>query len=190
MQRVAFVLGVGLIPLILSGCAAPTGSAELSVPVAGSVSMIPKSEISQREDGEVCVGSLESGRTLDGSQVVLRDATGSVVGISILEGYSGELPEESQMLLGQGIYRSSDGLCHWEFSIDNVESDTKFFEVEVAGLEGKGLVFRSEEALSEGINLFLGGESIEQETERLEREAELTRQITCAINPDSYLCDD
>ncbi len=190
MKSKGYAVLAGIVLLILSGCEVPRFSQDSSSVVTGSVSMVPKSEAAQPEDGGVCVGSLDSGSTLNGSKVVLRDATGAVIGVSLLEGYSGELSEESQILLGQGIYRSADGLCHWDFSIENVDSDTQFFEVEVVGVEAEGLVFRRDEVLLEGLTVFLGGESIEQATDRLEAEAELTREITCAINPDSILCPD
>lgn len=192
MRRKAFIFLLGFLPLVSTGCTGAI-SAEEELPllsVTGSVSMVPTFEGAQEEDGEACVGSLDSGRTLDGSKVVLRDATGAVVGLSSLEGYSGEVTEETEGLLGQGIYRSADGLCHWDFTIEDVDSATQFLQVEVVGVPAEGLVYDRQELQTEEVSVFLGGESIEQETARLEGEAELLKAIRCAGNPDGFGCDD
>lgn len=79
-----------------------------------------------------------------GMPVTLRDSSGSVVSLSQTEG--GVLAEGYEATVENPNYKAKD-LCIFKFTFDDVESDDKFYSVEV---DSHGAVNVSREALETG----------------------------------------
>lgn len=127
MVGLAIGLAVGLLVFLLvdKGFTA-TGTLTLSSPDGNGIS-----------GGASCVGTGGFNDIREGTQVVIRDETGTTVGVGQLEAASASLSTR----------------CTFAFTVDGVPTGADFYEVEISH---RGGITFSQEELERGVSLTLG----------------------------------
>lgn len=126
MNKAKIIAGISAGALFLSGCAGIGGGQSQVIDVKGKVQA--KSFLGVTgSDGDPCTGAGPIVLELNGQEVKLKNAEGTIVGVANLEGWKADPSRD----LNPDSYGYNDGeLCAWDFSFPDVSLDSNFYTLE------------------------------------------------------------
>ena len=151
--------GATLAVLLAASALALTSCAPATATFSGSLSkphmsfFFPELDV-RHAAGDMCdtVGTYEYPDVTMGTQVTLRDSTGATVGLTQLQAGVLLLGYDESRDRGNG--RSAEDICIFSFEFTEVESQDKFFTIEI-GLRGE-VSFAREDLVSGFASVSLG----------------------------------
>jgi hypothetical protein len=121
LRKSAFIVSLGVLALLASGCSTSGETANIS----GKVQTAPLVGVFG-DEGFACVGP-EFSLGFSGQQIKLLDSSGEVVGITNLEGWPGD-PNVDLEPGKQGY--NDQGMCSWDFNFAGVSVESDFYTIE------------------------------------------------------------